>query len=218
MAEGADAAAMNRSIPSKALDDSDRCASHERPDAAPSRAIPYASSRPAGRYVGGRNGCAASRSAISDGSHARRRRRARTPPRKRQGAQIHFVMDAKSVITSPSPQAPVKQSYQRYSGGGVWSRQDQAGRCSLDGGRENWRTARITAWFGRHVCVSITNSIGMEKSFYCSRAPWTRTGYVQPSKDALRKKLRWRQSIYDNNGIDLGDRKSGCEVENVEVG
>jgi sulfane dehydrogenase subunit SoxC len=43
------------------------------------------------------------------------------------------------------------------------------------------------------------------------------TGYVQPSKDALRK-IRGVNSIYHNNGIQTWALKANGEVENVEVG
>ncbi len=43
------------------------------------------------------------------------------------------------------------------------------------------------------------------------------TGYVQPSKDALRK-IRGVNSIYHNNGIQTWSLKPDGEVENVEVG
>ena len=44
-----------------------------------------------------------------------------------------------------------------------------------------------------------------------------RAGYVQPSKDALRK-IRGVNSIYHNNGIQTWAIKPDGEVENVEVG
>ena len=43
------------------------------------------------------------------------------------------------------------------------------------------------------------------------------TGYVQPSKDDLRK-VRGVNSIYHNNGIQTWHLKPSGEVENVEVG
>ena len=42
------------------------------------------------------------------------------------------------------------------------------------------------------------------------------TGYVQPSKDELRK-IRGVNSIYHNNGIQTWLLRSNGEVENVEV-
>ena len=42
------------------------------------------------------------------------------------------------------------------------------------------------------------------------------TGYVQPSKDALRK-IRGVNSIYHNNGIQTWHLQNNGEVENVEV-
>ena len=43
------------------------------------------------------------------------------------------------------------------------------------------------------------------------------TGYVQPTKDDLRK-IRGVNSIYHNNGIQTWSVKANGEVENVEVG
>ena len=43
------------------------------------------------------------------------------------------------------------------------------------------------------------------------------TGYVQPTKDELRK-IRGVNSIYHNNGIQTWSVKANGEVENVEVG
>lgn len=42
------------------------------------------------------------------------------------------------------------------------------------------------------------------------------TGYVQPTKDALRK-IRGENSIYHNNGIQTWHVRSNGEVENVEI-
>ena len=55
-----------------------------------------------------------------------------------------YVMDAKSVITSPSPQAPLKRKGFTVITGLAWSGRGKVKRVdvSLDGGR-NWRTAKI---------------------------------------------------------------------------
>ena len=101
-----------------------------------------------------------------------------------------WVMDAKSVITSPSPQAPIKHgkgftiiSGLAWSGSGNVKRVD----VSLDGGR-NWAPARIDGpvldkaltrfyyefdWNGQELLLQ-------------SRVQ-DETGYVQPSKAELRK-------------------------------
>jgi sulfane dehydrogenase subunit SoxC len=137
-----------------------------------------------------------------------------------QARRFTFVMDAKSVITNPSPQAPLnhKSGFTVLSGM-AWSGRGKIARVdvSLDGGR-NWRPARIDGpvwdkavtrfyyefeWDGRELLLQ-------------SRA-MDETGYVQPSKDALRK-VRGVNSIYHNNGIQTWALKPGGEVENVEVG
>ena len=130
-----------------------------------------------------------------------------------------FVMDAKSVITNPSPQAPLnhKSGFTVLSGL-AWSGRGKVARVdvSLDGGR-NWRTARIDGpvwdraltrfyyefdWDGRELLLQ-------------SRA-MDETGYVQPTKPELRKH-RGVNSIYHNNGIQTWHVHKNGEVENVEV-
>lgn len=130
-----------------------------------------------------------------------------------------YVMDAKSVITNPSPQAPLnhKGGFTVLSGL-AWSGRGKVARVdiSLDGGR-NWRAARLDGpvwdkaltrfyyefdWDGRELMLQ-------------SRA-MDETGYVQPTKAALRQ-VRGVNSIYHNNGIQTWFVKKGGEVENVEV-
>ena len=55
-----------------------------------------------------------------------------------------YVMDAKSVITNPSPQAPLKYKGFNVLSGIAWSGRGKIARVdvSLDGGR-NWHTAQI---------------------------------------------------------------------------
>jgi sulfane dehydrogenase subunit SoxC len=130
-----------------------------------------------------------------------------------------WEMDAKSVITSPSPQAPVRHgkgplvvSGLAWSGRGTIPRVD----ITLDGG-VNWVKARLSGpgfnkslhrfyyefdWDGRPLLLQ-------------SRAHDS-TGYVQPTKDALRK-LRGVNSNYHNNGIQTWHLHSDGRVENVEI-
>ena len=130
-----------------------------------------------------------------------------------------YVMDAKSVITNPSPQAPLnhKSGFTVLSGI-AWSGRGRIARVdvSTDGGR-NWRTAMIDGpvldraltrfyfefdWDGRELLLQ-------------SRA-MDETGYVQPSKNELRK-IRGVNSIYHNNGIQTWHVQKNGEVENVEI-
>lgn len=130
-----------------------------------------------------------------------------------------WIMDCKSVITNPSPQAPILHDKGHtvltglaWSGRGTINRVD----ITLDGGR-NWQTARIDGpslpmalhrfyyefdWDGSPLLLQ-------------SRAIDS-TGYVQPTKDELRA-VRGTNSIYHNNGIQTWHVKKGGEVENVEV-
>ena len=129
-----------------------------------------------------------------------------------------FVMDAKSVVTNPSPQAPMLHKGPNVLSGIAWSGRGRIERVdvSLDGGR-NWRTARIEGpaysrsmvrfyydldWDGREMLVQ-------------SRA-MDETGYVQPTKSELRQ-VRGVNSIYHNNGIQTWLVHSNGETENVEI-
>ncbi len=130
-----------------------------------------------------------------------------------------WAMDAKSVITSPSPQAPIKHgkgftvvSGLAWSGNGKVKRVD----VSLDGGR-NWWPARLD---GPILDKALTRFYyefdwNGEPLLLQSRVQ-DETGYVQPSKAELRK-IRGVNSIYHNNGIQTWHVQANGEVENVEV-
>ena len=130
-----------------------------------------------------------------------------------------FIMDAKSVVTNPSPQAPLKFKGRNVLAGFAWSGRGTIKRVdvSMDGGR-NWQSARIDGplldksmarfyvdfdWNGQELMIQ-------------SRA-MDSTGYVQPSKDELRK-VRGVNSVYHNNGIQTWLVRANGETENVEIG
>jgi sulfane dehydrogenase subunit SoxC len=129
-----------------------------------------------------------------------------------------YFMDAKSVVTNPSPQAPFQYKGRNVLSGLAWSGRGTITRVdvSLDGGR-NWREARID---GPVLDASLTR-------FYVD-FEWTgqdlliqsrahdSTGYVQPTKSELRA-VRGVNSIYHNNGIQTWHVKPNGEVENVEI-
>jgi len=133
--------------------------------------------------------------------------------------QFTFVMDAKSVITSPSPQVPVRDKGFMVISGLAWSGRGKIARVdvSLDGGR-NWKTARLDGPVLDKSCTRfyLEHHWNGEPLLLQSRAI-DATGYVQPTKDALRK-IRGVNSIYHNNGIQTWHLKPDGEVENVEVG
>ncbi len=129
-----------------------------------------------------------------------------------------FIMDAKSVVTNPSPQAPLKHKGRNVLSGLAWSGRGTIKRVdvTLDGGK-NWQAARIDGpvleksltrfyvdfdWAGQELLIQ-------------SRA-MDSTGYVQPTKDELRK-VRGVNSIYHNNGIQTWQVRPNGETENVEI-
>ncbi|RMC30311.1 sulfite dehydrogenase [Paracoccus alkanivorans] len=130
-----------------------------------------------------------------------------------------WVMDAKSVITAPSPQVPVRHGKGplvitglAWSGRGAITRVD----VSTDGGR-NWRTARLAAP-GQRMAVTrfwLDYHWDGEEMLLQSRA-MDETGYVQPTKDALRQ-IRGENSVYHNNGIQTWWVRKDGSAENVEI-
>ncbi|MGO1117087.1 sulfite dehydrogenase [Rhodovibrionaceae bacterium A322] len=129
-----------------------------------------------------------------------------------------WIMDAKSIVTNPSPQAPLKHKGFNVLSGLAWSGRGTIDRVdvTLDGGK-NWRPARIDGlsldkalhrfyfefeWNGEPLLIQ-------------SRAIDS-TGYVQPTKDELRA-VRGTNSIYHNNGIQTWHVQANGETENVEV-
>ncbi|WP_226580562.1 sulfite dehydrogenase [Acuticoccus sediminis] len=130
-----------------------------------------------------------------------------------------WVMDVKSVITSPSPQKPVGHgpgpmviSGIAWSGNGRVTRVD----VSIDGGR-NWRSARIDGPSLSKALHRFYLDIDWDGSelFLQSRA-MDEAGVVQPTKDVLRA-ARGDNSIYHNNGIQTWHIKSDGSAENVEI-
>ena len=130
-----------------------------------------------------------------------------------------WAMDAKSVVTSPSPQAPITHGTGplvitglAWSGQGVITRVD----VSKDGGK-TWETARL-AKLGEDKALTRfyldTNWDGSEMMLQ-SRAI-DETGYVQPTKTQLRA-VRGLNSIYHNNCIQTWLVRENGEAENVEV-
>ncbi|GAB4384609.1 sulfite dehydrogenase [Albidovulum sp.] len=130
-----------------------------------------------------------------------------------------WVMDAKSVITSPSPQSPIRHgpgplviTGLAWSGHGRITRVD----VSTDGGR-NWQTARLgrqgdSKALTRFYLDTVWNG---EEMLLQSRAI-DETGYVQPTKAQLRQ-IRGENSVYHNNCIQTWYVNAEGVAENVEV-
>ena len=130
-----------------------------------------------------------------------------------------WSMDAKSVITSPSPQAPIRHgkgftivSGLAWSGNGKVKRVD----VSADGG-VNWQSARL------HDPV-------LSKALTKFTLPWRwegapallqsrvidETGYVQPTIAQLRSQ-RGSNSVYHNNSIQTWQIKRDGSVFDVQL-
>lgn len=130
-----------------------------------------------------------------------------------------WVMDAKSVVTSPSPQMPIKHGKGPLVITGLaWS-----GRGSITGvdvskdGGKTWEKARL-ANPGEPMALTrfyLDTTWDGEEMLLQSRAH-DDTGYVQPTKAQLRE-VRGENSVYHNNCIQTWHVKSNGEAENVEV-
>ena len=130
-----------------------------------------------------------------------------------------WVMDAKSIITSPSPQAPITHGKGplvitglAWSGRGAITRVD----VSTDGGA-NWTQARL-AQPGQKMALSrFYLDIDWDGSEMLLQArAMDDTGYIQPTKTQLRE-VRGLNSIYHNNAIQTWWLRETGEAENVEV-
>ncbi len=219
LAEGADSAAMERSIPvPKALDD---CLVAYRMNG---EMLRPEQGYPARLVVPGWEGNMwvkwLRRIKVGDAPwHAREETSKYTDLLENGKARrFTFVMDAKSVITSPSPQAPLRNKGFTVISGLAWSGRGKIKRVdvSLDGGR-NWRAARLDGLVLDKAATRFYAEVDWtgQELLLQSRAV-DETGYVQPTKDALRK-IRGVNSIYHNNGIQTWHVRANGEVENVEV-
>ncbi len=220
MPEGADAAAMNRSVPlEKALDDCIVAFKMNGEALRPEQGYPLRLVVPG--WEGNMWVKWLRRIEVGDMPWHTREETSKYTDLMEDGKARRFtwVMDCKSVITNPSPQAPYKHkkgftivSGLAWSGRGTIERVD----VTIDGGK-NWHTARIDGpslpkalhrfyyefeWDGKPLLLQ-------------SRAIDS-TGYVQPTKNELRA-VRGTNSIYHNNGVQTWHVRENGEVENVEI-
>lgn len=130
-----------------------------------------------------------------------------------------WVMDAKSVITAPSPQVPIRHGKGplvitglAWSGHGKIKRVD----VSVDGGK-TWAEARLASEPQSKALTRFHYDMDWDGSemFIMSRV-MDETGYVQPTKDQLRA-IRGTNNVYHNNAIQPWWVHANGEVENVEI-
>ncbi len=130
-----------------------------------------------------------------------------------------WVMDAKSVITTPSPQSPIKHGPGPLVISGLaWSGHGQITRVdvSRDGGI-TWETARLGRQGDSKALTRFYLDVDWDGSemLLQSRAI-DETGYVQPTKAQLRE-VRGENSVYHNNCIQTWYVNAEGIAENVEV-
>lgn len=130
-----------------------------------------------------------------------------------------WVMDAKSVVTAPSPQAPIRHGAGPLVITGLaWSGRGaiRAVHVTVDGGK-TWKEARLAAP-GQPMALTrfyLDHDWDGSEMLLQSRAI-DETGYVQPTKAQLRE-VRGLNSIYHNNCIQTWWVKPNGEAENVEI-
>ena len=130
-----------------------------------------------------------------------------------------WEMDAKSVITSPSPQAPITHGKGPLVITGVaWSGRGTIPRVDVTiNGGVTWVEARMSGPSLDKSMHRFYHEIDWDGTplLLQSRAHDS-TGYVQPTKDQLRS-VRGLNSIYHNNGIQTWAVNSDGVAENVEI-
>lgn len=220
LAEGADASAMTRSIPmEKAMDDCIVAFAMNGEALRPEQGYPLRLVVPG--WEGNMWIKWLRRLEIGDKPWHQREETSKYTDLLADGVARRFtwVMEVKSVITNPSPQAPITHgrgptvlSGLAWSGNGTIKRVD----VSIDGGR-NWHTARIDGPSLPRALHRFYYEFDWDGSelFLQSRAV-DELGFVQPTKDELRT-ARGENSIYHNNGIQTWHVGPDGAVENVEI-
>ena len=133
--------------------------------------------------------------------------------------EFTWVMDVKSVITSPSPEMPLHRDGRQIIKGIAWSGRGTIKRVdvSTDGGM-NWVTARLD----KPILPKALTRFYLdwhwqgEEALLQSRA-MDEFGYVQPQIHELTR-ARGVNSVYHNNGIQTWLVNKSGDVENVRVG
>jgi sulfane dehydrogenase subunit SoxC len=131
--------------------------------------------------------------------------------------QFSLVMEAKSLITSPSGRQQIRPGFQEIRGL-AWSGRGRVVKVevTVDGGR-TWRTAELQepVLSKCHTRFRIPWTWNGEETVLQSRC-MDQTGYRQPSRDALIK-VRGSQSSYHYNGIQSWRIDRDGRVRNIHA-
>ena len=219
LAEGADSAGMNRSIPmEKALDDCMIVYAQNGEALRPAQGYPMRLVVPG--FEGNMSVKWIRRLEIGDMPWFAREETSKYTDLLEDGKARMFtwVQDANSIITTPSPEKKMKYKGYNVMTGLAWSGRGsiKGVDISVDGGR-NWAPAQLEDpvlpkcltrfyfpwdWQGESRLIQ-------------SRA-YDDTGYVQPTFSKQREE-RGVNSIYHNNSIHTWELKTTGEVENVQL-
>ena len=219
MAEGADAAGMNRSIPiGKCLEDCIVAFKMNGEALRPEQGYPVRLVVPG--WEGNMWVKWLRRIEVGDAPWHAREETSKYTDLLEDGRARRFtwVMDAKSVITNPSPQAPLTHRGHQVLTGLAWSGRGSIKRVdvSLDGGK-NWYHADLAEpLLDRSMARFYFNFDWQGEDLLVQSRAMDDGGYVQPTKAELRA-VRGTNSIYHNNGIQTWHVKSTGEAENVEI-
>ena len=219
MAEGADSAGMNRSIPlEKAMDDALVVYAQNGERLRPEQGYPLRLVIPG--WEGNISIKWLRRIEVGDRAWHTREETSKYTDLMNDGVarQFTWVQEAKSVVTSPAPEKPVDGSGSHMISGLAWSGRGKITRVdvSTDGGR-NWQTADLQGPV-LEKCLTrfqLPWRWGGESALIQSRCIDS-TGYVQPTMAQLQD-LRGTNSIYHNNAIQTWLVNPSGEVENVRV-
>jgi len=219
LAEGADGAHMSRSIPmDKALDDALIVYAQNGEALRPEQGYPVRLINPG--WEG--NTCVKwlRRLEIGDKPWYHREETSKYTDLMPDGSarEFTFVQECNSVITSPSPEKPLKKPGKLWVEGLAWSGRGKIKQVdvSFDGG-VSWRPARFTST----VLPRALTRFGVEwdwngnPALLQSRAI-DETGYVQPTYGQLRE-VRGTSSIYHKNAIHTWKLNSDGSVANVQI-
>jgi sulfane dehydrogenase subunit SoxC len=220
MVEGADGAHMNRSLPlEKCLDDCLLVYGQNGEALRPEQGYPLRLLAPG--WEGNVNVKWLRRIKVGDKPWFSREETSKYTDLMPDGTARGFtwVLDAKSVITFPCPETPVRSPGLYEARGLAWSGQGKVKRVdvSFDGG-VNWYAAELKEPILPKALTRFAIPWRWEgqPALLESRAV-DETGYVQPTIAQLRK-VRGTNSVYHNNSIQTWQIKPDGSVHDVQLG
>ncbi|MGA1757213.1 MAG: sulfite dehydrogenase [Pseudomonadales bacterium] len=218
LAEGADGAHMSRSIPlEKALDDAIVVYGQNGEALRPEQGYPLRLVNPG--WEGNTSIKWLRRLEVGDQPWFHREETSKYTDLMPDGRarEFSFVQECNSVITSPSPEKPLKQRGKTHIEGFAWSGRGKIQHVdvSMDGGK-TWQEARFTSMVLPKALTRFALELDWqgEPLLLQSRAV-DETGYVQPTYHQLRD-VRGTNSIYHKNAIHTWKIHQDGRVENVQ--